>query len=103
LLGEQSRQRHPCLLHLRLQLGIGILPEVDELGVVVDGLVAVAEGLVELAEAVEDKGVPVIREPKVDRALAPAKGLEGGERKSAFVELSPPRKVWKEGSARARS
>jgi hypothetical protein len=53
----QPRHRRPRLVHLRLQLGIGVLPEIDELAVVAFRLVAVAEGLVELAEAAEDEGV----------------------------------------------
>ena len=54
----QPRQRFPRRLHLRLQLGIGVLPKIDEVAVVAAGFVAVAEGLVELAEAAEDDWMP---------------------------------------------
>jgi len=41
------------LAHARLQLGVGILPEVHEAAVAVGGLGAVALGLVQLARALE--------------------------------------------------
>jgi hypothetical protein len=63
----QSPERLACCLHLRLQLGIGVLPEVDEPAVIVDGLVAVAERFVQLGQAAEHEripqgGVPVVPE-----------------------------------------
>src|SRR5712692_2522495 len=55
LLG-QPRQSAADLLYPGLQLGVGVLPELDEFPVVLGGLLPVALGLVQLAQPLEARG-----------------------------------------------
>ncbi len=50
-LPHQPRNPLPHILQLRLQLGVGILPQLDELVVVLDGFFPAATSLVQFAEA----------------------------------------------------